>query len=194
MPDRLATAVALAATLTVGAASARAERGATGASTGADADSGKVPAPSPPAPAAERHFRLGVVVGLLTPIGELGFELQRDVAPHLSLSGGIGAGLSGPQVALMPRVHAGEGGFRAYMGEGLSGGRFDPQELCWQSCEDEEPPFVVWANTEFGLEFASDTAFFRLFAGAGIVVSGDVGDSEDHPALPYGGIVLGARR
>jgi hypothetical protein len=180
MLSRLAIPLTVALTLGATATAARAD----------DAALAIAPAPTP---TEARPVRLGLVLGLFTPVGTLGLDLQVDVAPHVSLSGGVGQSFSGPQAAVMPRLHIGDDAFRVYVGEGISGGRFDPPEFCWEACEDESDPLALWANTEIGLDVSGDSIFLRVFGGVGLPIAASVTWDEDQPALPYGGVVLGAR-
>ena len=116
------------------------------------------------------------ILGLGTPVGEAGAEIALAPADWLELSGGIGRGFYGLQLAAMPRVRLhGEGRWALTLGAGYSQGEYGKFDLCFDGPCDTWRGTIAWANLEAGAEFQTEAGFtLRLFGGVGI------------PLNPYG--------
>lgn len=148
------------------------------------------------------HSRLTGTMGLFTPVGEVGIEYTQMIAPFFELGVGAGLGLSGPQVAIMPRMRAGEGAVSMSFGAGFSGGAYHDLYLglciVGDSCRDTTvKTTVLWANAEAGIQWTSrEGVAVRLYGGGGRVLThgtchnGDC-DGVNGTMLPYGGLALG---
>lgn len=152
---------------------------------------------------AEPDDRVGVTVGLGTPVGVIGVEGSHRIG-DVDLGVGIGqplgstlVGAAAPQLAVMPRLLLGP----ATIGVGLSGGRFDAFSLDGVDADT----YALWANAEVGAmkTFASGL-FVRGFAGVGIrvadsgfdCVEGSANNCMDEASsasrwLPYLGATVG---
>lgn len=113
-----------------------------------------------------------VQVGLGTPLGWGGVEIEQTVASFLALSGGVGMGFSGPQVAVMPRLRFGGRDGALTFGAGASYGRFVWTDGCLLHCTPARAEGVaLWDNLEVGIEIRRSSGFsFRAFIGHGNVV------------------------
>lgn len=135
-----------------------------------------VPAPPPSVPTAGVHL----VAGLGTPYGLTGLEFEFLPVRWVSLAGGGGLGLGGPQAAAMVRGRWRAGsGVTWSLGAGPSRGRYRWRETCIpdfeQQCEGEKAGTVWWTNLELGFELAPPPAgsgalpiIVRGFVGAAI--------------------------
>lgn len=140
-------------------------------------------------------------LGLGTPLGWGGVELEQTVTSFLALSAGAGMGFAGPQVAFMPRLRLGNRDSAGVFGIGVSYGNYRRTETCLFDCA---PTYfdgkVAWANIEGGVEHRWNAGLtLRVFVGLGHVVAGQLsctGDScttyrEQVRTLPYVGAALG---
>ncbi len=122
--------------------------------------------------------------GVATPLGFVGLEAERALAPVFAVSVGAGYGLMGPQIALMPRVTLGTGASAMILGVGLSWGKYGSHTVCFDddSCAQISGT-PVWANTEIGGVYRwHDGLSFKYFGGFGRTVAGDLacaGDAYD---------------
>jgi hypothetical protein len=113
-------------------------------------------------------------LGLGTPLGWAGVELERTLTSFLAVSAGIGMGFAGPQLAAMPRLRLEEGRFAFTVGAGLSRGRYRWSDNCSLDCTPTVMRgTVTWANLEGGIErrLANDLSL-RAFVGFGHVLVG----------------------
>lgn len=115
------------------------------------------------------------ILGVATPVGTLGGELEWMVADELSLSGGIGVSGSGPQIAVMPRYQL-PVGTRAWLGLGLglSGGPYTWKEFCLggSGCTERTATFALWGNAELsGAWQWRNGMSLRIFLGVGQVLN-----------------------
>ena len=126
------------------------------------------------------------VVGLGTPVGAIGAEVEETVMPNWSLSAGLGWGMANaPQASAMIRWLGGGLRSKVTIGGCVSGGKYKWTEFCFD-CDDgpvTKSGTVAWGNLEMGGEhrFWSGIAF-RYFAGYGHVVAGDVACGAGSPA------------
>jgi hypothetical protein len=131
-----------------------------------------------------RPTALYAQMGLGTPIGFLGLEVERTVAPELAISAGAGFGETGPQFAAMMRPHYGGDRSKVVFGAGLSGGDYSWRELCYDELCAEKRGIVAWANFEIGGEHRFRNGFaMKYFWGYGRIVGGDlvcVGETADN--------------
>jgi hypothetical protein len=92
-----------------------------------------------------------------------------------SISAGVGYGLMGPQIAVMPRVTVGSGAAALVLGVGLSRGKY-----AWQVCYDDDSCASIsgtptWANTEVGGVYRwCGGISFRYFGGFGHTIAGSL--------------------
>jgi len=142
--------------------------------------------------------------GLGTPLGYVGFELARRVSPSFLVSAGAGMGVTGPQIALMPRLLLGQGQSVLVLGAGVSRGEYTSNNHCY---DDDSCAHLVgtanWANAEIGGEYRWPGGLsFRYFGGYGRAFADDLvcaGDAIDecnaHPSwgrsLIYTGFAFG---
>jgi len=150
-----------------------------------------------------------LVFGLGTPVGLMGAEIEQTLAPNASISVGAGWGVAGPQGAAMLRLLSGGERSKFTLGGGVSGGKYNWQEFCFD-CEDAatKTGTVAWANVEVGGEHRFWSGFaIRYFGGYGHVVAGDLAcdagpstssldnclryHQDDGKTLVYTGIALG---
>ncbi|GAC1357114.1 MAG: hypothetical protein NVSMB47_10360 [Polyangiales bacterium] len=109
-----------------------------------------------------------------SPIGLAGVTVDAALASWLSLGGGAGAGLSGPQVALFGRARPWRGPHVALaIGAGLSTGKYHP--FCLAGIDTKEclrgidPFIVVWGNVDVGLDARFDPGLvFRAYVGGSV--------------------------
>jgi len=124
------------------------------------------------------------VLGLATPVGMVGAEVEETILPNWSLSAGVGWSDSGAgQGAAMIRWMAGGLRSKVTIGLGASGGAYKSADFCISHCVAAKTGTVAWANLEAGGEHRFWSGFaFRYFAGYGRVVAGDVACGEGSPA------------
>ena len=117
------------------------------------------------------------VFGLGTPVGLMGVELERTLLPNWSISAGGGWDLSGFQASAMTRLLLGASRrARFTIGAGISGGKYDWKESCFD-CDEvaEKIGTVAWGNLEIGGEHRFESGFaLRYFGGYGHIVAGDL--------------------
>jgi hypothetical protein len=131
------------------------------------------------------------IVGLGTPVGLIGVEIEQMVESHLSLSAGAGWGVANaPQLAAM--IHFLAGGVRSKVtfGVGASHGQYKWEEFPCFDCENgpvTKSGNVTWGNIEIGGEHRFWSGFaLRYFGGFGHIVSGDlVCDNAPSGCGPY---------
>lgn len=114
-----------------------------------------------PAPAPAPSNKLALVVGLGTPWGALGAAYQRALGESFAIETGVGYGLTGAQVALLPKLLVGSGKGRFYIQAG-------PSLTIGPSSHG------VWAAGEIGGEFSFGRWVLTFGAGAGVLVDGSV--------------------
>lgn len=116
------------------------------------------------------------VLGVGTPVGFIGAELEQTLAPYLSASGGLGWGLSGPQAAAMLHFLAGGQRSKLTLGAGVSGGKYSWTEFCIDCGElGTKAGTVGWGNVEIGGEHRFWNGFaLRYFGGYGRIIAGDL--------------------
>jgi hypothetical protein len=131
-------------------------------------------------------------VGLGTPLGYVGVEAARRVSPYFVVSAGAGMGVSGPQIALMPRLHLGQGRSTLVLGAGVSRGKYTSSN----ACDDDDgcayrTGTANWANVEIGGEYRwPEGLSVRYFGGYGQAFADNlvcVGAQEQCAAHPGGG-------
>jgi hypothetical protein len=106
--------------------------------------------------------KLALTVGLASPLGELGFSYQRLVAPSFALETGFGVGMTGVQVAALPKLLFGTGNARLFIEAGPSA-----------TFSDRTGP-GLWAAAEVGFESSFGAWTLGFGGGAGILVAGEV--------------------
>lgn len=100
------------------------------------------------------HLAVSGTLGVATPLGWTGVELEAHLARWLSLSAGAGLGSSGPQLATMARVGIPLAESKPYLGVGLSGGRYEWHEFVFDDeAADKTWSVAYWANAEIGHEW-----------------------------------------
>ena len=116
------------------------------------------------------------VVGLGTPVGAIGAEVEETVMPNWSLSAGLGWGMANaPQASAMIRWLGGGLRSKVTIGGGVSGGKYKWTEFCFD-CDDgpvTKSGTVAWGNVEIGGEhrFWNGLAL-RYFGGYGHIIAG----------------------
>ena len=164
------------------------------------------------ADAEPRQRAVHGVLGMWTPVGELGAEGELMVTDHLGISAGVGAAMSGVQVAAMPRLHAplGPHSWLAF-GLGMSAGRYQWEEMCIDgSCSRYTTDLALWGNAELAIEWQRPGGFsLRAFVGAGRQLNPDAArcvnifsgsmcpealarDQNEMTVLPSAGVALGS--
>jgi hypothetical protein len=142
--------------------------------------------------------------GLGTPLGYVGVELARRLSPSFIVSAGAGMGVTGPQIALMPRLLLGQGRSVLVLGAGVSRGKFTSNNFCFDddSCA-HRAGMANWVNAEIGGEYRWPGGLsFRYFGGYGrafadnLACAGNAIDECDaHPdlgrSLVYTGFAFG---
>ena len=142
--------------------------------------------------------------GLGTPVGYVGAEVARRVVGPFVVSAGAGMGVSGPQIALMPRLHLGQGRSVVVLGAGVSRGKYTSSDFCFDddSCAHRVGT-ANWANAEIGGESRWPGGLsFRYFGGYGRAFADDLacaGDAIDQcnanpswgRSLAYTGFAVG---
>jgi hypothetical protein len=104
--------------------------------------------------------KLSLVLGLASPWGEAGIAYQRKLSDSFALEGGLGTGLTGAQVVLLPKVLFGSGTSRLYLEAGPSLTFGDTAGL------------GLWATSEVGFESSFGKWTLGFGAGAGVLVAG----------------------
>lgn len=132
-------------------------------------------APSTAAAQTSPHLAVSGTLGIATPVGILGLELEAHVARWFSLSAGAGLAASGPQVAAMARAGVPLATATLYGGLGASEGRWVWNELVFEDDAAQKTwNRAYWLNAEVGVAFAfTPTWGGRAFAGASWVINRD---------------------
>jgi hypothetical protein len=153
--------------------------------------------------ADEPHLAVSGTIGVVTPLGFGGVEVEAQLARWLGASAGIGLAASGPQVAVMVRGGVAVTDLNTlYLGAGVSGGRYHWNDFLWKSrplfspATDKTWERAYWANGEIGLHRQSNTPWsVRFFVGIGRLLNRDAytctgGNcmTDDLEWLPYGGV------
>jgi len=131
------------------------------------------------------------VVGLGTPVGLVGVEIEQMVVPNLSLSAGAGWGAANaPQLAAMLHFLAGGVRSKVTIGVGASHGKYQWVEFPCIDCENgpvTKSGNVTWGNIEVGGEHRFWSGFaLRYFGGYGHIIGGDlVCDNAPAGCGPY---------
>jgi len=131
------------------------------------------------------------VVGLGTPVGLVGAEVEQMVLPNWSLSAGAGWGAANaPQLSAMMHFLAGGVRSKVTIGAGISHGKYKWEELFCFDCEDgpvTKSGTVTWGNVEIGGEHRFWSGFaLRYFGGYGHIIAGDlVCDNAPSGCGPY---------
>lgn len=145
------------------------------------------------------------ILGVWTPVGFMGAELEQTITPHWTVSGGAGMSTSGLQGSAMIHMLAGGERSKLTIGAGISGGKYTWRESCLDCDEGAvKNGTVAWGNVEIGGEHRFSSGFaIRYFGGYGHIIAGDlVCDStfnndcvqyhrDDGYDVMYGGIGLG---
>ncbi|MFT3697768.1 MAG: hypothetical protein QM831_31805 [Kofleriaceae bacterium] len=151
---------------------------------------------------AENRSQVSLVVGLATPVGEVGAEYALAVQRHLEIAFGAGLGFSSsnlPQLAVMPRATTQLGPVKLALGLGMSEGPWN--NVSAFADDNAKPVSALWTNAEASVQLdLGERAFVRLFGGAGMLTAhsqpeqmGDAGDYTNGTVLPYVGLGFGAR-
>jgi hypothetical protein len=114
-----------------------------------------------PAPAPAPRNKLALVAGLGSPWGALGAAYQRALGESVALETGVGYGLTGAQVALLPKLLVGSGKGRFYIQAG-------------PSMTIRPSGYGVWAAGEIGGEFSLGRWVLSVGGGAGVLVEGSL--------------------
>jgi len=142
-------------------------------------------------------------VGLGTPVGFVGFEIVRRIAPVFEIAAGAGFGLAAPssiQWSIMPRLRLGEQLNAMVVGIGLSGGYYAVGPTFGADDESSGPPgtaptqYTLWANFEAGGEHIARGGFaFRYFVGLthGWPAHGEAPLAGELLGFPYFGFGFG---
>jgi hypothetical protein len=141
------------------------------------------------APAAQNHFQarptaVYVQLGLGTPLGWGGVEVEQALTSVLVLSGGVGMGFEEPQYAFMPRLRFGNRHDAGTVGVGVSRGDFRVDDTCWQHCNPVAPQegVLTWGNLEGGFEHRwANGLSVRAFVGLRLIVGGELACVGDLP-------------
>lgn len=142
-------------------------------------------------------------LGLAAPYGLVGGAIGLSI-DDLSVDAGLGAGLAGVQVGVMPRLRvAGRREAKLAVAAGASAGEYRTGPIvCFDSDHcGEKDIFTVWGNADAGLELRSDAGLLlRFYGGASVVLNRDhfrqeLGDNHPNTAdglwLLYVGAALG---
>jgi hypothetical protein len=143
---------------------------ASGRATAADNDGSARPFES-------RPTALYAVLGLGTPVGLVGAELEETILPSLSLSAGVGWGAANaPQGSAMLRGLIGGQRSKFTIGAGISGGQYKWTDLsCFYDTCPTKSGTVAWGNVEIGGEHRFPGGFaLRYFGGYGHIIAGDL--------------------
>ena len=129
---------------------------------------------------------LFAVLGVGTPVGFMGAEVEQMVLPNVSLSAGLGWGVANAlQSATMVRWLGGGQRSKVTIGAGVSWGKYTWQEYFCIDCDYvvHKSGTVVWGNVEIGGEHRFWNGFaLRYFGGYGRIVAGDFTcDTLDDP-------------
>jgi len=169
---------------------------------------GEVAAPPAREPSPERlglwkrrPWETRLRVGLGAPWGLLGASLDYSVLPWLSIEGGAGAGIFGPNadVMLHGRVAAGER-WALSLGAGLSVGRYSSRGIGpGIDYKGREWNPAVWGNVEAAIDRRFDSGLtLGVRAGLGNIINVDSGSPcppyetcKQDLELPYGGVSMG---
>ncbi len=110
------------------------------------------------------------VLGIATPVGEVGLEVVTHVGERAEVSAGVGIGSGGAQWALMPRLRWGDDSFAVTAGLGASVGKYAQLQIECESPADCLSPasYALWGNAEVGLERWSGRLALRGALGLGI--------------------------
>jgi hypothetical protein len=116
-------------------------------------------------------------LGLGTPVGLVGAEVEEMILPNWSLSAGVGWGAANaPQGAAMLRWLVGNELAKFTIGAGISGGQYKWWD--WASFYDTtatKSGTVAWGNVEIGAEIRTRSGFaLRYFGGYGHIIAGDL--------------------
>lgn len=105
----------------------------------------------------------GTIAPVGSPVGHLGIEVERNLLPFLAISGGVGAGGSGPQLAAALRAR-GFGGERwaVGVGAGFSGGK--AAQLCFGLEECPAARTILWSNVEAAVDVRLHVGLSMRFA------------------------------
>jgi len=152
-----------------------------------------------------RPTAIYAILGVWTPVGFMGAELEQTIAPNWTMSAGAGLSTSGLQGSAMVHMLAGGERSKLTVGAGISGGKYTWRESCLD-CDDGavKNGTVAWGNVELGGEHRFSSGFaIRYFGGYGHVIAGDLTcDStfnndcvqyhrDDGYDVIYGGVGLG---
>lgn len=127
-------------------------------------------------PFESRPTAIYAVLGIWTPVGFLGAEVEETILSHLTVSAGGGWSTSGPQGSVMMHVLAGGERSKLTLGAGVSGGKYTWVEWCID-CDDgaRKNGTVAWGNVEIGGEHRFWNGFaLRYFGGYGHIIAGDL--------------------
>lgn len=141
---------------------------------------------SPPAAAADdaspfeaKSTAVYAILGVGTPVGFMGAEIEQTVLPNWSLSAGLGWGHAmAPQASAMMRWMGGGQRSKVTIGAGVSGGKYTWTEYFCIDCDQVEHKSgtVAWGNVEVGGEHRFWNGFaIRYFGGYGRIVAGNYG-------------------
>jgi hypothetical protein len=137
-----------------------------------------------PAPSAARPHHLSVTFGVGAPTGLLGVSYDRDLSRRVQLGAGAGLGLTGLQIAAIPRLMLRPSAPLAFfVGAGPS------ISLPVVSAFSDSP--LVWGNAEIGLQVEGRRTYLQLAIGATVLAAGRIPppcflDCSDAPALRPG--------
>jgi hypothetical protein len=147
----------------------------------------------------QRPLSLTLHMGVGTPLGGLGVEVEHSVTRNLALHGGVGMGRGGAQVAAGARFrHNASRTLSMGFGVGVSGG--DYHELSFHA-PGYEWKDTIWINAEVFVEKRVGPLALRAYAGWSNAVShGECVDTEDGgpcsstyeiPNYPHVGVAIG---
>src|SRR3954462_10209740 len=98
-------------------------------------------------PFESRPTAIYAVLGLGTPVGFLGAEVEQTLLPHWTVTAGGGFGTGGPQGSVMMHLLGGGQRSKLTLGAGISGGKYAWEEWCLD-CDGgaRKTGTVAWGN------------------------------------------------
>jgi len=114
-----------------------------------------------------RRHQLRLDVGFASALGFGGVAYSYLASEHFQLEAGVGAGLTGVQLSLMPKLTAGSQRHKFVLGAGVSLG------VGTQSLIRSDSAVVPFANVDVGYQYVSRGGFtFNIAVGPTIVLGG----------------------
>jgi hypothetical protein len=142
---------------------------------------------------------VGVTLGLASPVGEIGVDVDHRFTRMFDLDVGAGEALGGPQVSAMPRLRFGSQAVSGTLGAGLSAGPMETFGLI-DDTDARMSTFALLANIELGAQLTSQGGMFvRGFIGGSVMLANTGwtctancdGFKNEPSASPYLGLTVG---